>query len=1121
MTVTVAPVNDAPVAVNDSASTSEDTPVTTANVLLNDSDVDNALTPASISAFSQGSNGTVANNGDGTFTYTPNANFNGTDSFTYTITDAGGLASTATVTVTVAPVNDRPVPAADTNTVAEDTPAIGNVLGNDVDPDTGTNAALTVTQFSIAGVAGGPFAAGSTATIPGIGDLFIAANGDYTFTPAANFNGAVPQATYTVSDGSGAPNATATSTLDITVMPVNDPPVATPVASSGNEDTPIPVNLAGTDVEDGIPNIVTVPILPPATQGILYLADRTTPIVQGVQLTAAEAAGLVFIPTLNFNGVVTIPFTVTDSNGAISPPANAVITVNDINDPPVAIPVSPSGNEDTPIPVSLGGTDVDGTVTGVTVTSLPSPTQGVLYFADGITPVPPNTVLTPAQAAGLIFKPAPDFNGAVSIPFTVTDNDGATSPGTANITVVSVNDPPVAINGSTNTPEDTNATVSLTGTDVDGTVRDVIVTTLPDPITQGTLYLADGVTPVTAGQLLTPAQARGLVFNPAPNTNGLVTIPFITVDNNDASSTPATFVIDVGAVNDDPIATPAVVSGPEDTPVPISLTGTDIEGPIAGVTIVSLPSPTQGVLTLADGTPVRAGIPLSPAEAASLKFLPAPNFNGVVVIPFTVTDSVSQISSPPATLTVNIIPGNDPPVANNDGPIPTAPNTPVTGNVITGAGGGQADSDFDGDPLTVTQFLIDTNGDGTPETISVPSGGTGIAVLSNAAGQRIGILTISSTGAFIFTPAQAYDGPVPRATYTISDGTATDTAVLSFAPVPNTPPVAHNDGPVTTKADAPTKGNVLTGAGGGLADSDADGDKLTVTQFSIPGVGTFSAGTTAKIPAVGILVINPDGSFSFTPNTGYAGSVPKVTYTVSDGTNTDTAMLSFSPVPSANGNIGALIMLSNPTPPLFPASTGGSFALLPFRGLNPTANNNESPSHLSLYGNLQDYDLYLVGSLHNRVVLEMQHYSFSVPPGTFRHTNPNEQLEYEATKLDGSPLPSWLHFDPKQLKFTGVPPKGAMNTEVMIKAKDSYGNEAYATFKVTVNKERDYSDKGGLKLKSNNPAHLPHRHAQVSEPMNQQTIMAGKPSFNEQLNNVGKLSRLIESRALLDSLAKM
>ncbi|MBW4616079.1 MAG: tandem-95 repeat protein [Desmonostoc vinosum HA7617-LM4] len=111
--LTINPVNDAPVAVNDSASTNEDTPVNI-SVLTNDSDADSD--PLSIESFTNASNGTVtlndnatpANTTDDFLVYTPNANFNGTDSFTYTIADGNGGTSTATVNLTINPVNDAP-----------------------------------------------------------------------------------------------------------------------------------------------------------------------------------------------------------------------------------------------------------------------------------------------------------------------------------------------------------------------------------------------------------------------------------------------------------------------------------------------------------------------------------------------------------------------------------------------------------------------------------------------------------------------------------------------------------------------------------------------------------------------------------------------------------------------------------------------------------------------------------------------------------------------------------------------------------------------------------------------------------------------------------------------------
>ena len=105
VTVTITPVNDAPVAAADTATTKEDMAVTIP-VLANDTDVDgNTLTVASVN---QGANGAVAPAGTAV-TYTPKANFHGTDTFTYTVSDGKGGTARGTVTITVTPVNDAPV----------------------------------------------------------------------------------------------------------------------------------------------------------------------------------------------------------------------------------------------------------------------------------------------------------------------------------------------------------------------------------------------------------------------------------------------------------------------------------------------------------------------------------------------------------------------------------------------------------------------------------------------------------------------------------------------------------------------------------------------------------------------------------------------------------------------------------------------------------------------------------------------------------------------------------------------------------------------------------------------------------------------------------------------------
>ncbi|RYY75249.1 MAG: tandem-95 repeat protein, partial [Gammaproteobacteria bacterium] len=127
------------------------------------------------------------------------------------------------------------------------------------------------------------------------------------------------------------------------------------------------------------------------------------------------------------------------------------ISVTNVNDAPVATAATYTGNEDAAfITVNLAGTDVDGTIASLKVSSLPTAAQGVLYLADGVTAVTTAMNLTPAQAAALKFVPKLNYNGEFDIAFTATDNSGAvSSPANAHVVVNAVNDAPIANNDPT------------------------------------------------------------------------------------------------------------------------------------------------------------------------------------------------------------------------------------------------------------------------------------------------------------------------------------------------------------------------------------------------------------------------------------------------------------------------------------------------------------------------------------------------------------------------------------------------------------------------------------------------------------------------------------------------
>jgi T1SS-143 domain-containing protein len=220
------------------------------------------------------------------------------------VTDGTSNSNIAITTVNVVAVNDAPVAVADTNTTAEDTPltttAATGVLANDSDVD---GPALTVTQFTVSGVAG-TFAAGTTATIPGAGTLVINSNGSYTFTPALNFNGAVPVATYTVSDGT----LSTSSTLTLTVTPVNDAPVGVADTVIATEAGGVANGTAGLNPSG---NVLTNDTDPDAAD------TKTVSAVSGVAAGVVGGSTAGAYGTLVLNAAGTYTYTVNNSLAAV------------------------------------------------------------------------------------------------------------------------------------------------------------------------------------------------------------------------------------------------------------------------------------------------------------------------------------------------------------------------------------------------------------------------------------------------------------------------------------------------------------------------------------------------------------------------------------------------------------------------------------------------------------------------------------------------------------------------------------------------------------------------------------------------------------------------------------
>src|SRR5690606_998860 len=221
VTIGVTPVNQAPVSTNQNLTTDATVAL---NGAISASDPDGDTLTYSISGAP--ANGSVTlNSTTGSFVYTPNTDYSGGDSFVVTVNDGNGSTTTSTITIGVNAVNGAPVANDDTVSVIEGDSVTVAVRSNDTDPE---NDSLTVT-----GVTQG--ANGSV--------LIDTPTGNPIYTPNAGFSG-TDSFTYTIGDGNG---GEATATVLVNVSAANQAPDTNPINVSGDEDTPIVINLSGSD----------------------------------------------------------------------------------------------------------------------------------------------------------------------------------------------------------------------------------------------------------------------------------------------------------------------------------------------------------------------------------------------------------------------------------------------------------------------------------------------------------------------------------------------------------------------------------------------------------------------------------------------------------------------------------------------------------------------------------------------------------------------------------------------------------------------------------------------------------------------------------------------------------
>ncbi len=583
VTVTVTPVNDSPVAVDDTVSTQEDT-VVTIDVLPNDSDVDGdklSIQSASVPE-AQGKVEIV----EGKLVFTPAENFNGDAEITYTVTD-GQLTDEAKVTVTVNPVNDAPIIKVDAvESITEDAVNTDTVVATLTVRDTDTpEDQLTVSLEN-----------NSNAYFVLVGDevKLTQAGVDAVNNDELNLKGLTISAS--VSDGV---NPTANDSDSLIVNRVNDAPVAKDDIATTQEDTAVTIDVLPNDSDvDG---------------DKLSIQSASVPEAQGkVEIVDGK---LVFTPAENFHGDAEITYTLTD--GALTDQATVNVTVNAVNDTPVVesnLADQTLAEDFTPYTIDLNTafSDVDN-VDGELTFSVSGNSNVLVSIENGIATI----------------SPTADWNGSEILTFKATDPSGESISATVNFTVAPVAD---IVADKATVVEDTPTIIKVLGNDTfEGGDQVVSLDTNNGP--------ANGTVSVNPDGSVT--------YTPNDNYHGTDSFTYIVTSGGVSEST--TVNVDVTPVNDAPVAKDDIATTQEDTAVTIDAlpNDTDADGDKLSIESASVPKE-QGTVEVVDG---------------KLVFTPAENFNGDAEITYTVTDG--QLTDE-AKVTVTVNPVNDAPTIKVD-----------------------------------------------------------------------------------------------------------------------------------------------------------------------------------------------------------------------------------------------------------------------------------------------------------------------------------------------------------------------------------------------------------------------------------------------------------------------
>ncbi|HHY0521817.1 TPA: tandem-95 repeat protein [Vibrio parahaemolyticus] len=884
-------------------------------------------------------NGTLVDNGDGTWTFTPQIDDDTEVSFTFDIIDDEDLVVSGSANLDILPINDAPNAENDVITTGEDTAVTIDVLVNDSDVE---GDVLSIQSASV------PSEQGSVDIV----------DGKLVFTPAENFNGEAT-ITYIVTDG----DLTDEAKVTVTVTPVNDSPVAVDDTTSIQEDTAVTIDVLtnDTDVDGDKLSIESASV--PKEQGTVEVVDGK----------------LVFTPAENFNGDAEITYTVTD--GELTDEAKVTVTVNPVNDAPTikvdavesitedavntdtvvaALTVRDTDTPEDQLAVSLEnnsngyfvlvGNEVKLTQAGVDAVNNDELNLKDLTISasvsDGVNPTANDSdslvvnrvndaptvenaiadqelsedfatytidlndafkdsdsalnfsvsgnsnVLVSIENGIATITPTADWNGSETLTFTATDPSGESVSQTVNFTVAPVAD---IVADKATVVEDTPTIIKVLGNDTfEGTDKVVSLDTNNGP--------ANGTVSVNPDGSVT--------YTPNDNYHGADSFTYIVTSGGVSEST--TVNVDVTPVNDVPVAKDDTATTQEDTAVTIDVlpNDTDIDGDTLRIDSASVPSD-QGTVEIVDG---------------KLVFTPAENFNGNAEITYTVTDG--QLTDE-AKVTVTVNPVNDAPTIKVDAVESITEDAVSTDTVIATLE--VADTDTPEDQLTVS---LENNSNGYFVLVGneVKLTQVGVDAVNNDE-LNLKDLTISASVSDGVNPTasdsdslivnRVNDAPTVEnaiadqvlsedfASYTIdlNDAFKDSDSALNFSVSGNSnvlvsiengiatiSPTADWNGSetLTFTATDPSGESVSQTVNFTVAPvADIVADKATVVEdtptiIKVLGNDTFEGDgkvvslDTNNGPANGTVSINPDGRVTYTPNDNYVGK-DTFTYIVTSG----------------------------------------------------------------------------------------------------------------------------------------------------------------------------------------------------------------------------------------------